>query len=1178
MRKNTHKRFVLPAVQFTNSAAPAAIAPLGTRFATLRESDLLEVGPTDGRSLFTAALVWPSALISDTTIAVLTGCWRFGIDSSTVALEKGSLSWRKATPSGLLAGLGEHSTTWTMSDFGMTAGRTNIGRTFWLALGAWLLVLAPALSADLMLYERTIKAGEHRISQWTSEQGLPQNTVSSLCQDQSGYLWIGTRYGLVRYDGCRFVDFSDELGRENEGRLDVRSVARDTCGRLWLATAAGLILWDQGRFQLYPCQDGSSGGSPTLLRASRRGGVWVAQGRALHYVAPGQSTRTFAVPEIPEDDPQMDGGKIEALCEDAAGNLWMKLKLLEVAVDWFRLDPESGETRSLSKMVGTPLTDVSGWLEDRQGRWWLARASELLCWGGGRLEHHTLTNAWIGHRVYQMAEDARGHLWITSAGPVQLHRFADGVFTSYGAAQGTPGTSDVRALLPDREGNIWVGTGNRGLLRFQPRAMVSMLAGLFHAMDEVYSVTPGQDGVVWLATTYGLVRWREGQFQIYTNAKALNNTWVVPRVRPVLEDRSGQVWFGLDHEGLHTLAGGRIVSAGMPRDLLPNRDHFHSLFEDRAGSLWIATAGGLIERSRGNYRLWSTNDGLSANYTSGLAETPDGSLWIGTDQGGLNQLKDGRFRVFGMREGLLSQTAWPLRAEADGSIWVGTPRGINRIRGSTVSAVTRRNGLYDDLVYCLLEDRQGRFYWSFSNRGIFRIRKADLHAVADGRESRVTCINYGEDDGMASSEGNGDEQPNAAVLPGGQIWFPTTRGVVTLDPATLRDNEVPPSAVIEEVRVDEELVFKDGRCLPEKESADNCPRQSSNVRPQAAPVIDLAPGRARVLEIIYSGVTFMDSEKAWFRYQLEGHDPEWRQLGNRRVALYTNLRPGSYRFRVEACNHHGYRSARPAELLLTLAPHFYQRREFGLLCAGLAAGSLGTWHVRRLRARRRLHRLERAEARNEERDRIAKDLHDEMGAGLTALGLRLEIARRHEAMPENASKLMAGIGESMRTVAERMREMVWTINPRYDTIENLIAYLGRYAESFTTGAELELRLDFPEEVPTRAVSANARHQILMILKEALNNVVKHAAAGEVRITIALAGGNLALSIADNGAGMPVTSPGGESPPPSATDAPQGGYGLRNMASRTEHLGGRFQIQSRPGEGTRILVEIPLPVD
>ncbi|HOW67002.1 MAG TPA: two-component regulator propeller domain-containing protein [Candidatus Paceibacterota bacterium] len=1042
---------------------------------------------------------------------------------------------------------------------------------FWWVTAAG--ILSGAGQAEDLIHLRTARTAEHLISYWTSEHGLPQNTVTCLAQSRDGYLWLGTRYGLARFDGLQLKAYVQELGALDLGCLDIQGVVEDSLGVLWLRTAAGLVTYRQGRFTRQPVDQLPFSGPIMDIGASRAGGVWVARREGLFHLIGSQVTRTYGIKTDLGLDAGSEGWWLCAVREDRRGLLWIALTD-ERDVEWRRLDLVTRRVETLTDVV--PEASPRAWdlLEDRHGRLWVAQSYALICADQGHVRRFDATQAWGSARVLQMVEDQRGEVWVISEGATQVHRFSDGIPLSYGAADGLSAQDDFRCLFADREGNVWVGTGSRGVNRIQPRQLLARLEGSRTMMDEVYSVSPGPDGAVWMATSYGLVMARDGAFRVIPSTIDQPDEGWVLKTRPVLAGRGGEIWMGLDGLGLGMLKGSQFERAATPNLRTEGvKRQVNSLLETRSGDLWAGTSVGLLQRRGSEFRLWTTQDGLADNRVFGLAEGADGSLWIGTENAGIIQFQEGRFSRITPDNGLLHHRAWPLLAEPDGTLWVGTPIGLNRIRGSEVRGVTMQDGLYDSLAYCLIEDRRGD-YWTFGNRGIWRVRKADLHAAADGRGGGLSCVSYGENDGMISVEGNGDQQPNAALLPNGELWFPTTRGVVIVDPGKLQDNQVPPGVVIEEVRIDEEIVVRDsGRVGADKAVTGT---ESDRLHP-----LRLGPGRARVVEIRFTATTFIEPEKARFRYRLVGHDVDWRHGGRERLVFYTNLSPGHYAFEVMACNQHGYWSVAPAVFAFSLAPRFYQSTAFRWGCSAAIAGALATWHLWRRRRRRERQRQRHQELLLDERSRIAKDLHDELGASMTGIALQMEVCT-NQSSPEALPKQIRELAGALRASAGRMRELVWTINPGCDTLECLCARLGQYAEQYLRTAGLRCRLDLPMEAPDFEVPAEARHQLLMIVKEALTNIVKHAQATEGLLQLQWDDSCLRLTVADNGCGLPKeghfwmieNARTSEASHPRENNSIRGG-GLDNMEQRAKSLGGTLRLMARPGGGTQVILEFPL---
>ena len=1046
------------------------------------------------------------------------------------------------------------------------------GMDHWHALGGLRMArLAPVVLALVMgcLLGRPLVGArapasapeEHfRATSWTTEEGLPQNTVTALEQTRDGYLWIGTRYGLARLDGVRLTSYEDELAAIRADPPSLRGLVEDTEGRLWLYSDTWLASRERGVFKRVSTDDMPFHGRIQHVARSRDGGLWIVMVNGMFLWKNGHCERRLSRASFLGE---FDGRdlELERAWEDKDGGVWIK-------IGW-----DSGQRTIWRKSaVNTPAgkaseppsefqrEGVGDIFRDRVGRLWAGRPGTLLCWDG-TLATIPANEVWGDNIIKEMCEDDRGGLWILSKGDRQVHRYANGKFTSFGRAEGLPNPDDVRCLLADREGSLWIGSGAGGLCMLQPRPLVSVLTGSYSAMDEVFSVSPGVGDRVWMATTYGLVEYLDGSFQVHTNFDGIRDGGNVMRTRTVLQDRSGRVWCGMDHNTPHELRNGTLVPAGEFHIRQEGRRRVRGIFEDRAGTLWMASQEGLWQRGGGISRLWTTNDGLGDNALCGLAEDAQGSLWVGSDQGGIHRFQDGRFARFTTRDGLLHDNAWPLRAEPDGSMWVGTPRGLNRIRGHEIRSVTKAQGLFDNLAYCLLLDGRER-YWTFCNRGIWRVRRSDLNAVADGALAMLTSVSYGKADGMASTEGNGDEQPNAAALPDGQFWFPTTRGVAILKPNEVPDNELPPTPVIEEARADDQAIYLDGM-FP----GANTGLASSRSNPTHG--LRLAPGRARVLEVRYTAATFVDSGAARFRYRLEGREASWREAGGRRLAVYTELGPGDYRFLVDACNSHGYWSRKPAEFAFTLEPHYYQTWAFRW-AMGLAAGGLLTFaHFKRLSIRSRRHQDQERRLVDLERTRIARDLHDDLGASLTGIALQIEAVQALKDPGEKRHQLdhLAG---GLRAAVARMRETIWTINPQCDTLDSYCGFLGQHAGSIIGAAGLRCRLDLPLDAPPLTLSAKTRHHMILIAKEAITNAVKHSGASEVRVSVRVEGDELLLVVEDDGRGMP-----GRSDDRTKPTSPSGsGLGIANMRERVAALNGRFTLESSPATGTRILVKIP----
>jgi len=361
---------------------------------------------------------------------------------------------------------------------------------------------------------------------------------------------------------------------------------------------------------------------------------------------------------------------------------------------------------------------------------------------------------------------------------------------------------------------------------------------------------------------------------------------------------------------------------------------------------------------------------------------------------------------------------------------------------------------------------------------------------------------------------------------------------------------MPPPVVIEDIMLDSQSLAEDER---------------------GRVPLRIPPGRNH-LEFRYTGLSLVAPEKIRFRYRMDGLESEWVEAGGKRTADYSFMPPGDYTFHVTACNNDGVWNETGATLSFTVLPHFWQSWWFRALSGCAAAVTIGgvVWLVTRRRMRRKLERLERQQAVERERARIAKDIHDDLGASLTRITLLSQSARGELDHPVQAALSLDRIYGIARELTRAMDEIVWAVNPKHDTLDSLASYLGRFAQDFLAAANVSCRLDLSSQLPAWPLMAEVRHNLFLAFKEALHNAVKHSAATEVQVSLTLQAPAFVLAVEDNGCGFAV----GES---SASQRSLRGNGLSNMQRRLAEIGGLCQIQTVPGNGTRIHFIVPVPV-
>jgi len=788
---------------------------------------------------------------------------------------------------------------------------------------------------------------------WQTRDGLPQNTITAIAQTADGYLWMGTREGLIRFDGVRFKVF-DSTTTPEIAQDQVLSLLADRRGRLWIGTwGGGLIRMEGGRFTRFSTADGLPSDLVSTIFEDRHGQLWVGTDG-------GGLARTA---EVPPRDPEMGlpqkfvversrdalGLSIRDLAEDDDG-LWIAT---EAGLAHLRPD---GTLRSFGTADGLSRTSVRTLLRDSDGVLWVGTDLGLNRYSDGVFTALTTKHGLSHNVIVSLLEDRDGGIWIGTDGG-GINRWRAGAIASFTSRQGLSNDS-VLAMLEDREGNLWIGTNLGGLNRLKNGRVtpLSRREGLSH--DYIRAIYEDRQGTLWIGTEGGGInRVRDGQITAFTTRDGLSNNVVFA----ITEDREGSLWIGTDN-GLTRLRNGRFEV--FHADMGMSNDSVLALHEGRDGALWIGTyAGGLNRYQDGKFTAFTTKQGLSHDTVNVILEDRDGSLWVGTRGGGLNRFKDGKFTVFTTKDGLADDLVFALHEDREGSLWIGTyGGGLNRLKAGRFATISERHGLFDNVVHRILEDGRGDV-WMSSNRGIFRVAKTALDQVADGTQPSLAAVAYGVGDGMRNPECNGGASAGT-ITRDGVVWFPTIEGAASIDSNSLRlrSDGIGPPVVIEEVLVDGHLVDSSG-------------------------AIHL-PAEAQTLEVHFTALSLTAPEAVRFRYRLEGLENDWVQAEGRRTAYYSKLPPGDYTFQVIAANHDGAWNTEGGAIAVSVAPLFYEAWWFrGLvLTASLLAGPL-FYRVRVRRLTKQKAALERTVAERTSALEIANTLLAKLAQedGLTGL-------------------------------------------------------------------------------------------------------------------------------------------------------------------------------------------------
>jgi signal transduction histidine kinase/ligand-binding sensor domain-containing protein len=724
---------------------------------------------------------------------------------------------------------------------------------------------------------------------WSSENGLPQNSVHQILQTRDGYLWIATEGGIARFNGIQFTIFNRETDPAITSN-DTCCLAEDRSGALWIGTSDGLLRYAGGAFQRYTTTDGLP--SPVVLSLAP-----AADGSVLVLTSGGLA--------------RYDGGKFTQLANGvtALGTGPDRTVWFATATGIFRY-PEKHPSASFPVPTTEPIEGV-GSLQD--GSPWVRTRTALMLWNRGHLRTWHTGHELPGTRVQSFLADFRGTLWVgTDRGLVPL--LLSPVLNTRLEIQPALGATSILTMFEDREHNLWVGTDTTGLhiLRQQNFRTLPSVSGY-----PITSITQTVDGTVWLGSEgEGLFRHDGGQTRLPLSTK---DGLISDVILTLAADRDGSLWIGTP-DGLNHLRDGKIESY-TSADGLPD-DFIRSLFADRDGSLWVGTRRGLAHRQDGHFTVLSRSDGLRSDLIGAILRSSSDDLWVGTLDG-LVRIRDGRPTVFTKAQGLSGDVITSLLEDANHTLWVGTKDGgLSRLSANGFSPVRARDPPRE--IDAIIEDDHG-YLWLTSSRGVMRVLASELLACGEVAECTPHIATYGSSDGMSTGETSSSGHPGAWKTTDGHLWFATRKGVAIVNPNDLRENHIPPPVVVERFTVDDKQLERTGA------------------------EITIPPGHVRYA-FEYAGLSYVSPSRVRYRYILEGFDKQWIQAGSRRSAYYTNLPPRHYRFRVQAANENGVWNETGAEVAFVIKPRFYRTLWFLGLAALLLLGIVFAIYRMRVRA------------------------------------------------------------------------------------------------------------------------------------------------------------------------------------------------------------------------------------
>lgn len=744
------------------------------------------------------------------------------------------------------------------------------------------LLIPLLISFELFALDPKKAISQFNHDSWTTDNGLPQNTVLSITQTKDGYLWLATYEGLVRYNGVDFKVF-DKNNTPQISSKSIISLLADEDSSLYVGTQNGLNIYKDGIKKVYSSQNDLVNNFIRVIYKDKSGVTYVGTDGGLNVIS-GNDIKSFKVAD------GLPSNTITSIIEDSDHKIWIGTGSGLCYLKNDKIFP-------INKSPNHPDYFVRSLLIDKKGNFWIGTSEGILWNQNGKFVSVLNSNLLSSQSISYLYEDKDGSIWIgTDSG---LNRWVNGEVSRF-STQDELTNNRIRSIFEDNEGSLWIGT-NFGLNRLRNGKFLVINTKKGLSDDFTRTVMEDSKGNIWIGTGEGLNLLQNGKITRFQNEKGLGNDEILS----IEEAQNGDIWIGTGSDGIRIYSAGKFKTFNEKNGIQSNV--VRALKKDKYGTMWIGTTRGLNFWKNGKLGLISTKDGLSSNYILSLAEDSDGAIWIGTSDG-INRIKEGKVVTYVNEEVIGNSNIFSIHPEEDGSIWMGTENGLFRLSNGKFSRISAKNGLFDDISFSILDDEKG-FFWLTCNRGIYQVSKKELYDFIDGKIKEVHSISYGKSDGLKSSQCNGSSQPAGWRSKDGKLWFPTARGVAVVDPNEVSiKNLVPPPVNIEQIIVYNESISLDG-------------------------AIALAPGKKK-FEFYYSGLSYLVPEKVRFKYKLEGFDDEWVDVGSRRVAYYTNLPPKEYTFRVIACNNDGVWNETGASVTFELEPYFYQTTWFYIIVAG----------------------------------------------------------------------------------------------------------------------------------------------------------------------------------------------------------------------------------------------------
>ncbi len=952
--------------------------------------------------------------------------------------------------------------------------------------------------------------------QWTTEKGFSGGVIRAIAQTANGYLWIGTDNGLIRFDGFNFqIVPLTPSSPSSDG--PVLGLGTDADGNLLVRLQGQMLRQNSRGFESMPSGTGPTVSHVTAMGKGEHGGAILSDllGGTLRF-------RRGKLEIVTNRDVAPGSSTVISIAETRDGKIWMGT----LGTGLFYLE----EGRLAHVTAGFPDKKINCLLPLDDNNLWVGTDGGLFRWNGTELKRAEVPATLRKVQVLSMLRDRNSNSWIgTSRGLIRIN--AGGV--ALAEEKELRGDGGINALFEDREGNIWVG-GGQGLERVQD--------SIFLTYSPAASLPSGNNGPIyvdrenrtWFAPARGgLYFLKEGRVQRITTA---------PLDRDVVYSIGGlndEIWIGGQRSGLTRLQyrDGLVRARTYTEANGLAQNSVYAVHQSRDGAVWAGTlTGGVSKYWDGHFTKYTTANGLASNSILSISETRNGSVWFATPNG-LSSLSNGDWKTYTLQEGLPSTSVNCLFEDPSGVLWIGTSKGLASFNSGRIQVPREPPEALRGQIFGIAIDKHG-WLWIATSDHVVSVQPDHLAA---GTLEADDVREYGPADGLRSIQG---VKRNSSVVADllGRIWFSMSRGLSVVDPSHLTNSSTPAIAHVETISADGNTI-----------------NIGDSVR---------IPASRKKITFAYTGLSFAAPERVRFRYSLDGFDHGWSEPVAAREAVYTNLSPGSYRFRVTASNSDGTWNGVETAISFEVEPTYYQTSWFRVSCVAMFLVLLWALYQFRVQQLARQFNI-RLEERVGERTRIARELHDTLLQSFHGLLLRFQMV--HDLLPTRATEAKQHLASAIDQAAEAItegRDAVQGLRASTVEVNDLVFAIRVIGEELAADESNHCSANFQVamEGTPRNLHPIIRDEIYRIASEALRNAFRHAQARHIEVEIRYDETQLRLRVRDDGKGIDSKV--------LESEGRAGHWGLHGMRERAKLVGGKLDVWSEIGSGTEVDLNIP----